>query len=55
MKRLAAEWGGRAAPWSELNKWLGVADVTLALAELEAEGWVGRSSGHWHRLATRPW
>ena len=32
-----------------------VADVTFALAELEAEGWVGRTGGHWHRLATRPW
>lgn len=42
---------GRLVPRSGL----GVADVTLALAELEAEGWVGRSSGHWHRLATRPW
>ena len=32
-----------------------VQDVTLALAELEADGWVGRSSGQWHRLAMRPW
>lgn len=42
---------GRLVPRSGL----GVADVTLALAELEAEGWVGRSPGGWHRLATRPW
>lgn len=42
---------GRLVPHSGL----GVADVTLALAELEAEGWVARSSGGWHRLATRPW
>ena len=42
---------GRLVPRSRLP----VADVTLALAELEAEGWVGRTGGHWHRLATRPW
>lgn len=28
--RLAAEWGGRAAPWSDLEKWLGVADVIVS-------------------------
>lgn len=29
-QRLAAEWGGRAAPWSELNHWLGRADVIVS-------------------------
>lgn len=29
-QRLALEWGGRAVPWSELNKWLGVADVIVS-------------------------
>lgn len=29
-QRVAAEWGGRAVPWLELNKWLGVADVIVS-------------------------
>ena len=29
-QRLATEWGGRAVPWSELNTWLGLADVIVS-------------------------
>ena len=29
--------------------------VTLLLASLEADGWVARTSGSWHRLAAAPW
>lgn len=29
-ERLAKEWGGRAAPWSDLNQWLGRADVIVS-------------------------
>ena len=29
-QRVAAEWGGRAVPWSELNTWLGRADVIVS-------------------------
>ena len=28
--KVAAEWGGRTAPWSDLNKWLGQADVIVS-------------------------
>ena len=31
------------------------AAVTLSLAMLEADGWVARASGAWHRLAAAPW
>jgi glutamyl-tRNA reductase len=29
-QRMAGEWGGRAMPWSDLNKWLGLADVIVS-------------------------
>ena len=29
-QRVASEWGGRAVPWSELNSWLGRADVIVS-------------------------
>lgn len=29
-QRVAKEWGGTAAPWSELNQWLGRADVIVS-------------------------
>lgn len=29
-QRVAKEWGGTAAPWSDLNKWLGRADVIVS-------------------------
>ena len=29
-QRVAAAWGGRAVPWSELNTWLGQADVIVS-------------------------
>lgn len=29
-ERLATEWGGRAVPWTELNRWLGLADVIVS-------------------------
>ncbi|WP_010584229.1 glutamyl-tRNA reductase [Schlesneria paludicola] len=29
-QRLAAEWGGQAKPWAELNQWLGRADVIVS-------------------------
>jgi glutamyl-tRNA reductase len=34
-QRLATEWGGRAVPWSELDKWLGVADVIVSTTGAE--------------------
>jgi glutamyl-tRNA reductase len=29
-ERLAAEWGGRAVPWTDLNRWMGAADVIVS-------------------------
>ncbi|MFX8668629.1 hypothetical protein ABTM51_21015, partial [Acinetobacter baumannii] len=29
-QRLADEWGGKTAPWSDLNHWLAAADVIVS-------------------------
>ena len=34
-ERVAAEWGGRAVPWSELETWLGRADVIVSTTGAE--------------------